>query len=606
MCGIAGIYRFKAETIQEVELTTMTDTLVHRGPDDAGIWINKEGSIGFGHRRLSIIDLDKRASQPFKIDQYHLTYNGEIYNYLELKDELQKKGHQFRTNSDTEVLLRSYLEWGESCLSMLDGMFSFVICDENSGELFGARDRFGEKPFFYFQDRDEFLFASEIKAIATQKRQLSVSLPMVHRYLVFDLVENPDDHSETFFKDIKRLKPAHSFRLTKSGQFRSKAYWEIDEKHGYQGSISSAAGDFLDLIDQSVELRLRSDVTLGSSLSGGLDSSAILACISQHGLNNFQTFTARFKDDNLDEGPFIDKLAETFTFNRNDIWPDASEMTKQLEQLYYYQEEPFGSASIYAQWEIMKKAKECGVTVLLDGQGGDEILGGYEKYVPVRLGEIIRMNPFSGPAIRKKAAEIPGVNLGFKNILTHVFPSLFDVLRKSPLAGTNRQYIMIGLDDSLKMAGNSVENPFYSFSSLNENLKYDTLNYGLSKLLRFSDRNSMAHSREVRLPFLSHKLVEFVFSLPSEMKIQPPWTKRILREAFNDRLPSEICWRRDKKGFAPPQEEWLSQGPLREYIKDAESALIKERVLKPIHHCQPWQVIMTSSLFNFGKSFGSK
>lgn len=603
MCGICGIIKLNEESVSQQMLNKMTDSLIHRGPDSRGTWINDSGSVGLGHRRLAVLDLDKRSSQPFHYRHLSIVFNGEIYNYLELKEELTGLGHKFITTSDTEVLIASYVQWGAKCLNRLDGMFAFVIYNGLNKNVFGARDRFGEKPFFYSVNEREFVFGSEIKTIGVNKKKLEINNEAVYRYLIYDLVENPYDLSESFFMDVKKLPPAHFIRIDGEGNIEITNYWKIDAKKRFEGNLDEACTEFGSLFKKSVQRRLRSDVKVGTSLSGGLDSSSILGETTSLGAKEINTFTARFKDETLDEGIFIDELARKYPFNRHEVWPEQQELINELKLLFYHQEEPFGSSSIFAQWLVMKKARDESVIVLLDGQGGDEILAGYEKYVTVAMGESARKNPLGIPEQFYHSKKIPGVKIGIGDVLSAYFPAVYDKLRHGSLAGTQKNKLESNLGDHIKACSTSVENPFHSFDNLNDALYFDTFNYGLGKLLRFSDRNAMAHSREVRLPFLSHELVEFAFSLPANMKIHPPWTKYILRNAMSEILPEQIAWRRDKKGFAPPQANWMKSEEMKQLVDQSEKLLIAKNVLKEKGKTDRWQSIMLAELYKFAASF---
>ena len=393
MCGIVGKINFENQAVSENELKLMADTIAHRGPDGEGYWINDDNNIGFGHRRLSIIDLSEKGKQPMHYQDYTITYNGEIYNYLKIRDDLYNKGYKFNSETDTEVILAAYKEYGQSCLNHLDGMFSFAIWDNQKKILFGARDRFGEKPFYYYKDKSQFSFASEMKALFSIGIPKTPSKSMLFNYLVYDVVENPNEKSETFYEDIYQVPPSHSFTLKLDGKFALSKYWEIDLTNKLELSYKEATDKFYTLFNDSIKKRMRSDVEVGTSLSGGLDSSSIVSSIiNNFPDNNLNTFTARFDDISYDEGYFIDILKNKYAFNSNYTWPKENLIIDELDKIFHHQEEPFGSSSIIAQWEVMKIAKEQNVTVLLDGQGADETLAGYYKYFLPYLHEIYRNN----------------------------------------------------------------------------------------------------------------------------------------------------------------------------------------------------------------------
>lgn len=597
MCGIAGIISFNGSEVHQADLKRMTDSIAHRGPDDEGYWINPEKSIGFGHRRLSILDLTENGKQPMTYNHTTITFNGEIYNYVELKNSLLLKGYVFRTDTDTEVILAAYLEYGEECVHYFDGMFAFVIWDEAKKKLFCARDRFGEKPFFYFKNESKFIFASEMKAIFTCNISKNTSSKMMYNYLVYDIVESPDNKSETFYTDIHQLPPAHSLSLSLDGELIIKKYWDIDPNKQTSLSKEDSVEYFKELFNTSIIRRMRSDVEVGTSFSGGLDSSAIVASITHLFPNNsLNTFTARFQDENYDEGKYINHVKQKFNFNSHYTWPTSELLINELDKVFYHQEEPFGSTSILAQWEVMKKAKEQNVTVLLDGQGADETLAGYYKYFLPFLHELYKKDRASF----KKQLYFIENELGLKNYL----PKSFYVDNKFPnvrqkIGNLIRPYrtnnITKDLNKEFLNCHIKSPSPFKLFTDLNSSLYFDTFKYGLGKLLRFSDRNSMAFSREVRLPYLSHELVEFAFSLPSNYKMQNGWSKKILRDSMDDILPNEISWRKDKKGFQAPKD-WLLNKDVVDLKNESLKKLKKEKIISSGDDNKTWQYIMAYKL----------
>ena len=394
MCGIAGILSFKDKvTLQS--LKTMTDTIVHRGPDGEGQWVNHNGQIGFGHRRLSIIDLSELGKQPmhYLYMRYTITFNGEIYNYREIKNDLIKAGYRFISETDTEVLLALYDLKKERCLENLDGMFAFAIWDESTQELFCARDRFGEKPFYYTIYNNQFIFGSEMKEIFSIGVPKTVNYNMVYNYLENDLVENPLNKQETFFENIYKLEAA-TYLKVKDKKIKKIKYWEINLKNRSEVSFAEAEKEFTRLFEISISRRLRSDVPVGSSLSGGLDSSSVVARINKILQNNTtqKTFSARFHNKDFDEGKFMLQIQKKFNLDSYYVYPDSNTLLKNLDLVYHHQEEPFGSASILAQWEVMRLAKQNNVSVLLDGQGADEFLSGYHKYFPTYLFELAKQD----------------------------------------------------------------------------------------------------------------------------------------------------------------------------------------------------------------------
>lgn len=602
MCGIAGIRYTSEQSVSRDQLQKMTDAISHRGPDGEGFYISEDKKTGLGHRRLSILDPEIRSAQPFKYKNLVLTYNGEIYNYLEIKSELQQLGYAFQTTGDTEVLLMAYFEWGSDCLDRLDGMFAFAIFDENKDTLFCARDRMGEKPFYFTKSEDSFVFASEVKAIAPIVGKIEVNEKAVCRYLIYDLVANPHNAAESFFSNIQQLPPGSSLEIDANGFMKIYKYWSVEIAEPLKISEEEATERFRNLFSDSVKKRLRSDVPIGTSLSGGIDSSSVVASIFNIGIRELNTFTARFDDVNFDEGTYVDALNAAYAFKRNEVWPDPNALAENIDAIFHHQEEPFGSSSIFAQWEVMKLARERGVTVLLDGQGADELIGGYFKYLPVILRENIRQNPLKFYKNLKVLKRTLNYSPGKMDWLNIFLPEIFDIAGTLGITGIKKKKILSDLNPGFCDRNKESESPFETYKSMNHALHFDFFQYGLNKLLRFADRNSMAFSREVRLPFLSRELVEFAFSLPAELKINPPYTKYVLRLAMKNLLPSAICWRKDKKGFAPPQKTWMENPEIQKLLDKAYYDLKNRKILRNRNYIDPWQVIMIHQLYKFAEA----
>lgn len=607
MCGIAGVLSFnRSSKVAKEQLQKMTDALIHRGPDGDGHYLSEKRHVGLGHRRLSIIDLSAKGVQPMCLhdsERFHVTFNGEIYNYVELRKGLEQDGYIFNTSTDTEVLLRLYSIKREKCLELLDGMFAFAIWDSLEEVLFCARDRFGEKPFYYFKDQEKFLFASEMKAIFAYGKEVSINQQRVFDYLHHGFVVDRYGEDSTYYEGIKELPPASYLYINTRGEQKINKYWTIGElNRDSKMPFDTAVEKFQELFDRSVQIRLRSDVTVGSSLSGGLDSSAIVASIDRLklGEQKQQTFSARFKNHSKDEGEFIEAVSSHIGISGHMIWPDAETFVSNLEKHFYYQEEPYQHTSVFAQHEVMKLAKEHGVTVLLDGQGADEILGGYHGYFEIFLKELVLENK-SAYILQKKALEFNyGRPFGFSKSkqMSYRFPALFNPLSKAinalrPTIGDTNDRLSQDFYDSHYRS-----HPLFIPNRLKESLSAAVTHSSLPKLLRYGDRNSMAHSREVRLPFLSHHLVEFLFSLPSTMLINKGWTKYILRESMKDRLPEMITWRKDKIGYEPPQKQWLESKVIQELKSESISLLKGKGVITEASDSETWKYLMIAQLYS--------
>ena len=567
----------------------MTDALVHRGPDGEGQWVDT--NIALGNRRLAIIDLSEAGNQPMHyLGRYTIIHNGEIYNYIELKEELRKKGYSFISKTDTEVIAAAYDNWGEECVDHFDGMFAFAIWDGKQRELFAARDRFGEKPFFYFSGPGQFVFASEMKALWAAGIERKVNLKLLFNYLTIGYVDNPNIPGETFFENINKLPAASHLKFSMANfEYSIFNYWDLEiENENTKITDREAVDRFGQLFKQSVSRRLRSDVPIGTSLSGGLDSSSVMATL--HSLTAEQpvgagtpltAFSAIFPDFEKDESLFANMVADKFHPDHYTTTPDTASLYDDLEKLFYYQEEPFGSASIYAQYKVYELAKQKGTKVLLDGQGADEVLAGYHKYYKWYWQELFTRRKLSTSRELPAAKEL-GVTEKFtwKNRIAALFPEFATIFLE-------KQYLVNALkhEDLTKDFTRLQSKEAYYITpeifSLNGVLYFNTCIHGLEELLRYADRNSMAHSREIRLPFLDHELVEFIFSLPANFKIRNGWTKWLLRQTMNDQLPGQIVWRKDKTGFEPPQQQWLSDQNIRKLIADSKQKLVDEKILKP-------------------------
>ena len=568
MCGIAGAVT-GSPPIEAASVVRMRDTMTHRGPDDAGLWRSKRDEVFLANRRLAILDLSSDGHMPM-VDasgRVVITFNGEIYNYLELRAELESR-YRFRSKTDTEVLLAAYSVWGYECLKRLNGMFAFAVWDSRERVLFVGRDRFGEKPFYYHFDpvRGLFLFASEAKALLASG--LVDSAPdqfEVYRYLAFHQV---DSGGRTMFDGVRSLPAAHAAVYSQpSGTLKVWRYWDIDP----QARLTMATDEryaerFLELLDDSVRIRLRADVAVGSSLSGGLDSSTVvqLAARQLRGMRQV-TFSARFHDPRFDEGRYIDCVARESGAENHVVYPDPARLPDEIGALTWHQDFPFGSASIYAQWNVMRLAKQTGVIVLLDGQGGDEILAGYHPFFGAIFGDLLRGGRWvaAARAIHAYAREHGVANL--KSVL----PLLLEASWRYRL---KRRVVPDGISEEFRRRWHSeAELPTDGrrrFPDILRNELYAALTQTvLPSLLRYADRNSMAFSREVRLPYLDHRLVEFCFAIPDDQKLCGGTTKVVMRNAIGGIVPEMIRTRKDKLGFAPPQADWLL-GPLRPWAED--------------------------------------
>ncbi|CAF3817049.1 unnamed protein product [Rotaria sp. Silwood1] len=565
----------------------MATALQHRGPDGEGFFISENQTVGFAHRRLSVIDLSAQAAQPFNYLHYTITYNGEIYNYIELRDFLKQKGFVFTTQSDTEVILAAYSFWGNNCVQQFDGMFAFAIYDAQKNEVFIARDAYGEKPFYYYVSKDDnsFHFASEMKALWSIGVEKQVNNLQLLNYITIGYTSNPIDASQTFYSNIKNL-PAGHFIVIKNYELKIKNWRIVDnEKQATRNEKpETIVEQFENLLTTSIAKRLRSDVAVGTSLSGGIDSSSIVAIINQLAQKERykpQAFTASFPNFKNDETNYSKQVAAHLHLQQYFTSPDEFDLVNEFETLMYHQEEPIQSASIFTQYMVYKLAKEKDIIVLLDGQGADEVLGGYKKYANWFLQETLRNNL----SVFKKEKALLFANdflesWNYKNYFAAFLPKFTSQQLQSRAIHQQNINQLIN-KDFLHQYQNTATLQKPIVKNLQDILNYNTNTFGLNDLLRYADRNAMAHSREVRLPFLNKDLVNFVASLPSSYKIKDGFTKWILRESIKNKLPSEIVWRKGKIGYEPPQKLWMQNMQVQEMIKATRKKLVDFRILNP-------------------------
>jgi asparagine synthase (glutamine-hydrolysing) len=546
MCGIAG---FAGPPDHDL-LVEMTERLVHRGPDDEGL--HETGRASLGHRRLSIIDLE-HGHQPLSNEagDRHLVYNGEVYNFRELRGELESLGARFATSCDTEVVLAAYEKWGSSCVERFNGMFAFAILDERSGELVLARDHLGIKPLYYANSGGRFLFASEIKALLADPELVpEVDEGQLAGYLLLGL---HDHDARTFFKNVSQVLPATvvTVPLASDGTF------ELGERRYWQPRLSSSGPSdpsvFRHAFELAVQRRLVADVTVGTCLSGGLDSSSIVCVMSQQladGVpdsvsmgDQLRTFSAVFDGDPIDEQEYIQPVLEVSGAASDFVSPVSSELFEDLPLLVWHQDEPMVSSGPYAQFRVMQLAKGK-AKVLLDGQGGDELLAGYVPYHYVYLRQLAAERKWPELAREARACSdvlVPLARTRASSRRRRVDPTVYC----RPLLGDPERQAAVRASDRR------------SHRLLKARLAADLTEYSLPSLLRYEDRNSMASSIESRPPFLDQDLVELVLSLPETAIIRDGWSRWVLRQALSGVIPDKVRLRRKKIGFTTPEIRWL-------------------------------------------------
>ncbi len=585
MCGIAGFIDFNKKTTV-TQLRKMTDALIHRGPDGSGYEFIEEDHavVGIGHRRLSIIDLTETGKQPLIYSDCMISFNGEVYNYKEIKAELIEKGHTFKGNSDTEVILHAYLEWGEQCLKKMIGMFAFVIFDRNKKELFCVRDRAGVKPFFYYIKDGLFLFASELKSFHHHPEfEKEINLDAVAAFMQYGNVPTP----HCIFENTRKLKPGHFFKISLNDKITSLQditevqYWNVYDYYNaplLDISYAEAKTELKKMFQSAFQYRMVSDVPLGMFLSGGFDSTCVTAMLQENNPQKLKTFTIGVPDIGLNEAPFAKEIAQRLGTEHFEFNCTEKEAMQLIPDLPYFYDEPFADSSAIPTMLVSKMAREE-VTVALSADGGDEIFAGYNRYdYLLRYSEKLRKLPKAGRKLflelmqRIPSDKIPVLRNKYN------FHNRYEKL-KSILANPSKESIMLSLSQQFtneqvqKMFQKNVSVLETSFDSdelkRNSDLAYmmaiDYQTYLLDDILQKVDRATMSVSLEGREPFLDHRIIEFAAKLPDDYKYKDGIKKRILRDMVYEYIPKEMM-DRPKMGFAIPIARWL-QEDLRELVE---------------------------------------
>jgi len=555
----------------------MNDIQAHRGPDGQAIWQHPDGHVGFAHRRLKIIDLST-GDQPMGDGAGSwISYNGEIYNYIELRAELGSRA--FRTTSDTEVALRGYQQWGTDCVKHFRGMFAFSLWDEETQTLFCARDRFGVKPFYYTEVDGVFYFASEIKALIPFLPSVETDLEGLKDYLCFQFCLG----GKTLFKGVKELLPGHTLTV-RGGRVVVSRYWEVYYRPDFQHTAPYFENAVRELMAESVALHLRSDVPVGAYLSGGLDSSIVASLAVETEGSEFLAFTGRFGDDPAyDESMYAREMAEWKGFQVMDIDIGAQDFVNTIEKVIYHLDSPVAGPGSFPQYLVSALAAKHR-KVVLGGQGGDEIFGGYTRYLVAYFEQCIKgaidgtMN--TGKFVVTYESIIPNLVA-----LRNYKPLLKEFWREGLFDDLDRRYFRLinrapSLGDEINWAALGQYDPWETFrtifhgANVGHESYFDSMTHFdfktlLPALLQVEDRVSMAHGLESRVPFLDHRIVELAATIPADIKFENGNMKHVLRTAMRSKLPDRIFNRQDKMGFPVPLHEWLtSPGPVREYVRD--------------------------------------
>jgi asparagine synthase (glutamine-hydrolysing) len=597
VCGIVGAVGLDAEPTPEAAGAVL-NSIRHRGPDAAG-HVYSDG-VWLGSRRLKVLDLRDDANQPMTDSETGVTlvYNGEIYNYVELRTSLEQLGHRFETSGDTEVVLRGYLEWGEELFRRCNGMWALAIHDRSRGGVLVSRDRFGEKPLYVGKDAGgAWWFGSE--AAALHVARVGTGRYDCARVLNFLAFGDAEDPAGSFFEGISQLAPGHSALLVPDGSLSPRKWWDLAEFATASWLDGTAPADSQEALDNAVRLRLRSDVTVGASLSGGVDSSAIVASIRNVDPSRpLHVFTASFPGQAIDEWERASSVATRFEAQAHRVEPTPEGFLEELPLLVRRQGGPFDSPSVYAQWCVMREAAAQHVTVLLDGQGADETWGGYRKYVWFAVADAALRGQFgSGSRILRSwraAADLPAPDP--LQVMGLALPTRGRDAARLALRRSAR-WIGPALREGrlVDPQGSKVRGPLLLQAAIADGSRVI-----LPRLLRYADRNSMAWSRELRLPFLDERVVKLGLGAGWRPSFESGWTKERLRRVAANRLPDDIVWRRGKTAYDVPDRDWLSRTDVQTQVRESIAFLRSLQILAPGREPQttPWRALALATFLN--------
>lgn len=579
MCGINGVVRLSGRP-DSVPLhgliKRMNDALAHRGPDGDGVFVDDE-RVGLGHRRLSILDLSEAGSQPmFNEDSsLALVFNGEIYNYLELIPELKAAGHVFRSQSDTEVILHAYEQWGPDCVRRFNGMWSFALWDRRARQLFVSRDRFGVKPFYFQHTAEAFTFSSEpagLKAAGCMNGQ--ANLTKLHAYLAYGYRISD---GATFFDQVQELLPGHSGIVSPTGEFRSWPHWELPAPGSRPAPPAAERAEaYRALLADAVRLRFRSDVPVALLQSGGLDSSAICATVNDEigagrlGQTGVTAFTAIYPGQPQDESAAVKDLMASCGHVRSVLLtPAGQSLSSGIEEFVRRMQEPVASTTSFVHRQLMGAIREQGIKVVINGQGADEALAGYGRYiVGYRLLDLLQTRPAAALTEARAMQRLMG--FGFSQLAMQTAKAMMGRRAASAYRARFVERASTVLDPQFH-ANHQSRLPDVAMqrggANLRHHLRSQLLSYGFNQILHYEDQSSMSESVEIRSPFIDYRLMEFAFSMPDEALFSGGITKRVLREAFSSRLPASILQNHRKIGFATPFDTWMREPASRAMVE---------------------------------------
>lgn len=581
MCGLVGIYGGDHRHAMENRVEKMKNTIVHRGPDGEGTYVDAEVPLVLGHRRLAIID-PKNGQQPMTTsdDMVTVVFNGAVYNYLELRRELIARGHAIHTYSDTEVILHAYTEWGEACVHKFNGMFAFAIWDRRNKKLFCARDRLGIKPLYYWSDGTQLIFASEIKAILAAGVKGESNSDGLQDYLTFQFCLG----DKTLFKGIKKLEPGYALSVKlETGHVQTKVYqyWDveynIDEGHSEAWFVDHLSS----LLEDSVRIRLRSDVPLGAHLSGGLDSSTVVSLASSmlDGMP-FKTFTGAFKEGaQFDETKYAKIVSKAANTEYHEIYPSAKDFVQMLPKLMYAMDEPLAGPGLVPQYYVSKLAAQH-VKVALGGQGGDEIFVGYARYMVAYLEKCLSGAINQTLDQNKYAVSLASIVPNLP-VLQNYTPMLQNLWKEGLFGAQDERYFRLidrneGTKGLFNPIGDGSYSPFASFQkifnreglhSMINRMTYFDLKASLPALLHVEDRTSMSVSLESRVPLLDYRIIELLATIPPNIKFSNGRMKHLFKQSVKNFVPEQIYNRKDKMGFPVPLQQWF-KGDAKDFVHD--------------------------------------